>query len=41
MQIALKDMKNTGRTNIVGHICEEYLFLLDYIKPAQRFKIKE
>lgn len=41
MQIALKDMKNTGRTNIVGHICEEYLFLLDYIKPAQRFRIRE
>lgn len=41
MQIALKDIKNTGKTNVVGHICEEYLFLLDYIKPAQRFKIKE
>ena len=41
LQIALKDMKNTGRTNVVGHICDEYLYLLDYIKPAQKFRIKE
>ncbi|MEI0579864.1 DUF871 domain-containing protein [Brachyspira pilosicoli] len=41
LQIALKDMRNTGRTNIVGKINEEYLFLLDYINMAQRFKITE
>ena len=22
-------------------ICDEYLYLLDYIKPAQKFRIKE
>ncbi|MBW5399832.1 DUF871 domain-containing protein [Brachyspira pilosicoli] len=41
LQIALKDIKNTGRTNVVGRIDEEYLFLLDYINMAQRFKITE
>lgn len=41
LQIALKDMKNTGRTNIVGKVDEEYLFLLDYINMSQRFKITE
>nr|WP_297276545.1 phospho-sugar glycosidase domain-containing protein [uncultured Brachyspira sp.] len=34
-------MKNTGRTNVVGKINDEYLFLLDYISPAKRFLIKE
>ena len=41
LQIALKDIKNTGRTNVVGRVDEEYLFLLDYINMAQRFKITE
>ncbi|WP_297285940.1 MupG family TIM beta-alpha barrel fold protein [uncultured Brachyspira sp.] len=41
LQIALKDIKNTGRTNVVGKVNEEYLFLLDYINMAQRFKITE
>lgn len=41
MQIALKNVKNTGRTNVVGRIKDEYLFLLDYISPAKRFKITE
>ncbi|PWZ78244.1 DUF871 domain-containing protein, partial [Staphylococcus pseudintermedius] len=41
MQIALKDLKNTGRTNVVGRIKDEYLFLLDYISPAKRFIIRE
>ncbi|PCG18793.1 MupG family TIM beta-alpha barrel fold protein [Brachyspira sp. G79] len=41
LQIALKDMKNTSRTNVVGKIDEDYLFLLDYINMAQRFKITQ
>lgn len=41
LQIALKDMKNTGRTNVVGYIKDEYLFLLDYIKASQNFRIEE
>ncbi|MCY6960063.1 DUF871 domain-containing protein [Clostridium brassicae] len=38
LQIALKDMKNSGRTNIVGKILEKDLFLLDYVEPWQKFK---
>ncbi len=37
LQIALKDMKNFGKTNVVGRICKDEVFLLDYIKPWQKF----
>jgi hypothetical protein len=37
VQIALKDMHNSGRTNVVGHIKEHELFLIDLIKPGQAF----
>lgn len=37
LQVALKDMKNTGKTNVVGRICEEEVFLLDYIEPWSKF----
>lgn len=40
LQIALKDMKNTGMSNVVGRIKEEELFILDYIKPWQKFKLR-
>ena len=36
-QIALKDMPNDGQINVVGHIAESELFLLDYIKPWSGF----
>lgn len=32
-QIALKDMKNDGRVNVVGRISDDELFLLDFLKP--------
>ena len=35
--IALKDMKNTGKSNVVGKIVEHEQFILDYIKPWQKF----
>ncbi|MCQ9209510.1 DUF871 domain-containing protein [Granulicatella seriolae] len=41
LQIALKDMENSGRTNVVGHIRPEELVLLDKIKPWQKFKFIE
>ncbi len=41
LQIALKDMKNSGKTNVAGRICEEELFLLDEIKPWQKFRLLE
>lgn len=37
LQIALAPMKNSGKTNVVARICDEELFLLDYIKPWQKF----
>jgi len=41
LQIALKPMKNSGKTNVVGRIAEEELFLLDYIRPWQKFNFVE
>jgi uncharacterized protein len=40
LQIALKDMKNTGKTNVVGKIVDDEIFLLDYIKPWSKFLFK-
>ncbi|SFC99520.1 DUF871 domain-containing protein [Clostridium uliginosum] len=37
LQIALKDMKNAGKTNVVGKIVDEEIFLLDYIEPWGSF----
>ncbi|MGE8204905.1 DUF871 domain-containing protein [Heyndrickxia sp. NPDC080065] len=37
LQIVLKDMKNSGKTNVVGRIREEEIFLLDYLKPWGKF----
>ncbi len=37
LQIALSDMKNSGKSNVVAHIKEEELFILDYIRPWQKF----
>lgn len=37
LQIALKDMENSGKTNVVGRIPEEELFLLNYIEAWQKF----
>ncbi|MBW9212889.1 MULTISPECIES: DUF871 domain-containing protein [Terrabacteria group] len=41
LQIALKDMENSGRTNVVGHIREEEWFILDSLKPWQKFVLTE
>lgn len=41
LQIALKDMENSGKTNVVGRIAEEEVFLLDYIEAWQKFGIVE
>lgn len=40
LQIALHDMENSGMTNVVGHIVEDEKFLLDYIKPWQKFRLR-
>lgn len=39
LQIALKEMKNTGRINVVGQIHETEMFLLDHLKPWSTFKL--
>lgn len=41
LQIALNDMKNSGMSNVVGSIRKEEHFLLDYIKPWQKFRFRE
>lgn len=40
LQIALKDMVNSGKTNVVGKIVDEEIFLIDNIEPWQKFKFK-
>lgn len=40
-QIALKDMKNDGRVNVVGRISDDELFPLDFLKPWSSFKLIE
>jgi hypothetical protein len=37
LQIALKDMRNTGKTNVIGRIIHDELFLLDYLEPWMKF----
>ena len=39
--IAKKEMRNTGKSNVVGRISEEEIFLIDYIKPWQKFSFVE
>lgn len=41
LQIALKNMKNTGKTNVVGKIAQEELFLLDLLGPWSKFGFVE
>lgn len=41
VQIALKDMKNSGKSNVVGRIREEEIFILNEIKLWQKFRLQE
>jgi len=41
VQIARTEMQNSGMTNVVGHIREEELFLVDGLKPWQKFRFVE
>lgn len=41
LQIALVDMKNSGKSNVVGRIKEEEIFILDNIKAWQKFGFRE
>ncbi len=37
VQIAKQNMHNTGMTNVIGHIREEEVFMLDALHPWQKF----
>ena len=39
LQLAKLDMKNSGKTNVVGKIIDDEVFLLYYISPWQKFKL--
>ncbi len=41
MQIALKDIPNDGKRNVVGRIKEDEIFLLGQVLPWQTFKLKQ
>lgn len=41
LQIALADMENNGRSSVVGHISDVEHFLLDTIRPWQKFRLRE
>ncbi|SDK10266.1 DUF871 domain-containing protein [Natronincola ferrireducens] len=40
VHLVLKPMKNSNRSSVVGKIADEEMFLLDYIKPWQKFRFK-
>jgi len=37
LQIALKNMGNSGKTNVVGRIADDEVFLIDYLEPWDKF----
>ncbi|EUJ47669.1 DUF871 domain-containing protein [Paenilisteria rocourtiae] len=41
MQVALREMENSGNTNIVGRVIPEERYLLKTIQPWQHFRLKE
>lgn len=41
LQIALKDRPNNGKTNVVGRIKANELFLLNKLRPWQKFRLKQ
>lgn len=41
LQIAKKDMENSGKSNVVARIVDEEIFLIDYLKPWQKFSFSK
>jgi len=41
LQVALKDMKNEGKTNVIGKIVDDEKFLLDFVEPWSSFGFVE
>ena len=40
LQIAKSSMINSGKSSVIGRIDEEYIYLLDKIRPWEKFKFK-
>lgn len=40
LHLVLKPMENSKRSSVVGRVVDEEIFLLDFIKPWQKFKLK-
>ena len=40
LQIALQDMENSGKTNVVAKVVDMEHFILDEMKPWQKFKFR-
>lgn len=38
VQIALKNMENSGRTSVIGRVAPEEMFLADTLRPWQKFR---
>lgn len=41
MHIVLKEMENSGRTSVVGKVVDEEIYLIDFIRPWQKFLLQE
>ncbi len=41
LQIVKEDMVNSGKSNVVARIKEDEIFLIDYIKPWQKFRLSK
>lgn len=39
LEIVLTEIPNDGERNLVGHVKEEELALLDFITPGQHFRL--
>lgn len=40
LQVVKNDMKNTGKSNVVGSVVADEIFLIDGIKPWQKFRLR-
>lgn len=41
LHIALKEMKNRGQVNVVGHLTKESEYMLQYLRPWSKFTFKK
>lgn len=41
MNMYQRNMKHNDKTNVVGRIIPEEIFIIENIQPGQKFKLKE